>query len=682
MAQTIRINKVAFGSEVVDTHVYKVTYIDSSTGEETTSRPAFVTAKQIRTGTAVVVVLDENVQQGKLTCQSGKCFSKTFPFSWDVAATSTPTPTAVTDTPTPTPTYTTTPAVLGPTDTPTPTPTDTNTPTPTVTTTITPTPTNLVEEYYALQKCIDNSIARTANTTAGGSFQVNDIVVDGSGAYYIVTGVTNNISNNIGTVSATGLPSCPAAPTEYQPSVTTLGETDLGTTSATLNGTISDVGNPNYTVKGFVYVQGTGTPTLANTVINVSGTASGNFNAPLTGLTPGQGYTYRAYATNSIGTTYGDTRLVTANLVGYYQLQDCSTLSTNHRSQQTIEELALGNSDRVTAGGTTYIVVGSTNDVEIPSVGTVTDTGLQGCPATERYYNYEECDGGGITGVAKWPSGTSLSNGQSFFNGQCFRITTETSGPNFGDFDLTGYDIYNDCTECNGVNNPTPTPTSTETITPTPTGTETVTPTPTSTSTPTPTPTSTPEPSYYLFDECEGAGQVVAQIVAPLDVNLRYVDFTVSPAKYYTYTGNSVNPAGYTVNNNLQPTGNTDYDCPSVATVTPPPATYTTNPGSSTSLSGTGTNSLTFTIAVGSSPFTFKAKMIANTGSGTANVTLAINGETITTGTQSLSASAVSNITTVGSITLPANGTYTAVITLNANSSGGLYSTVGQLVEA
>ena len=209
------------------------------------------------------------------------------------------------------------------------------------------------------------------------------------------------------------------------------------------------------------------------------------------------------------------------------------------------------------------------------------------------------------------------------------------------------------------------------------------------TATPTPvpntsTPTPTPQTTYYIFDACDGGETILATLgTAPLTDRLRYVDYSQTPNKYFVYTGNTTtSTTGYTVNSNLESTGFDQYECLSPTTTpTPPIATYTTSPGSSTSVSGTGSNSLTFTIEIGSSPYTFAAKMTANTGSGTANVTLAVNGQTISTGPRSLSAAETSSVTTAGTITLAANSTYTAVITLDATSDGGFYSTIGQLVE-
>ena len=160
MAQTIKINKVVFGTEVIDTHVYKVTYIDSITGEETMTQPAFVSAGQIRTGKAVIVVRDENVREAKLTCQTGKCFEKTYPVTWqslscnftilldEPTAVPTPTPTStlpgVTPSNTPASTPNSTPAST-PASTPNSTPASTPASTPGGTPPVTPTPTGTIQ---------------------------------------------------------------------------------------------------------------------------------------------------------------------------------------------------------------------------------------------------------------------------------------------------------------------------------------------------------------------------------------------------------------------------------------------------------------------------------------------------------------------------------------------------------
>jgi len=97
------------------------------------------------------------------------------------------------------------------------------------------------------------------------------------------------------------------------PSMTTGATTNLAQTSFTQEGNITSTNNANPTVRGFVYLQGSsGDPTLANTVVNESGSfGTGAYTLNITGLTANTSYRIRAYATNTFGTGYGDTITVT-----------------------------------------------------------------------------------------------------------------------------------------------------------------------------------------------------------------------------------------------------------------------------------------------------------------------------------------------------------------------------------
>ncbi|NQT71991.1 MAG: hypothetical protein HQ553_04375, partial [Chloroflexi bacterium] len=90
------------------------------------------------------------------------------------------------------------------------------------------------------------------------------------------------------------------------PAVTSEPVTNVGTSSATADGIIMDLGNPNPTAHGFVW-NISGTPTIADNLTD-SGTASatGAFSSALTSLTPNTTHYVRAYATNAVGTTYGN----------------------------------------------------------------------------------------------------------------------------------------------------------------------------------------------------------------------------------------------------------------------------------------------------------------------------------------------------------------------------------------
>ena len=76
--------------------------------------------------------------------------------------------------------------------------------------------------------------------------------------------------------------------------------------TATLNGTIETVGDPAYTERGFVYGL-THNPTIDdNTKKVVSGNGTGAFSTSVTELEMNKTYYIRAYATNVVGTFYGD----------------------------------------------------------------------------------------------------------------------------------------------------------------------------------------------------------------------------------------------------------------------------------------------------------------------------------------------------------------------------------------
>ncbi|OQP67820.1 FISUMP domain-containing protein [Niastella populi] len=100
----------------------------------------------------------------------------------------------------------------------------------------------------------------------------------------------------------------PAPPTA--PAVTTAPLTNVTSSSATTGGTILTNGNAAITQNGIVLSQTNATPTLTDSVI-AGTTASGSFTINLTGLDFNRTYYIRAFATNSVGTGYGD--VVTLN---------------------------------------------------------------------------------------------------------------------------------------------------------------------------------------------------------------------------------------------------------------------------------------------------------------------------------------------------------------------------------
>ncbi len=101
------------------------------------------------------------------------------------------------------------------------------------------------------------------------------------------------------------------------PTVITTSAASVSGTSETLNGSITATGNANTTVRGFNY----GLTTAYGSITTQTGSfGTGPFNTTITGLVCKTAYHFRAYATNSAGTSYGaDMNFTTA---------DCSIVVT------------------------------------------------------------------------------------------------------------------------------------------------------------------------------------------------------------------------------------------------------------------------------------------------------------------------------------------------------------------
>ena len=89
------------------------------------------------------------------------------------------------------------------------------------------------------------------------------------------------------------------------PAVTTGGSSIITATTATPSGTIDNTGCAPITAYGIEYSTSSGFPEGTGTPAPGSNLSGGNSSVNLTGLSPNTRYYYKAYATNSIGTTYG-----------------------------------------------------------------------------------------------------------------------------------------------------------------------------------------------------------------------------------------------------------------------------------------------------------------------------------------------------------------------------------------
>jgi len=100
------------------------------------------------------------------------------------------------------------------------------------------------------------------------------------------------------------------APPATIPVVATAALTNITSSGATAGGSIVSDGGAAVTASGVVWSKSNATPTLADSVI-AGTTSSGTFTTDVTGLDFNTSYYIRAFATNSVGTGYGE--VVTLN---------------------------------------------------------------------------------------------------------------------------------------------------------------------------------------------------------------------------------------------------------------------------------------------------------------------------------------------------------------------------------
>lgn len=110
----------------------------------------------------------------------------------------------------------------------------------------------------------------------------------------------------------------------------------VSATSVMLTGTVADDLRSTITSRGFAYST-LQYPTLADGSVSVGG-ALGDFTATVTGLQPGTTYYVRAYATNGVGTAYGE--------------QQTFTTPSGLPTVQTAVEVTLTGSGTAQCGGT------------------------------------------------------------------------------------------------------------------------------------------------------------------------------------------------------------------------------------------------------------------------------------------------------------------------------------------
>ena len=181
----------------------------------------------------------------------------------------------------------------------------------------------------------DNS---TSDGTGTGTFSSNITGLSPSTTYYVRAYATNSVGTAYGnevTFTTQDL---------QLPTLTTTAVSSITLTSASSGGNISDDGGASVTARGICWSTSTSPTTANNSTTEGSGT--GIFSSNMTGLSPNTTYYVRAYATNSVGTAYGNEVSFTTQAI------QVATLTTTAVTSITLTTAVSGGNITSDGGGT------------------------------------------------------------------------------------------------------------------------------------------------------------------------------------------------------------------------------------------------------------------------------------------------------------------------------------------
>jgi len=154
------------------------------------------------------------------------------------------------------------------------------------------------------------SNSKTSNGTGTGTFTSSITGLTASTTYHVRAYATNSVGTSYGSDQQFATTSSSTAPV-----VTTTTPSSITQTTASSGGNVTADGGASVTARGVCWST-SANPTTSNSKTS-NGTGTGTFTSSITGLTASTTYHVRAYATNSVGTSYGsDQQFTTAGSVG------------------------------------------------------------------------------------------------------------------------------------------------------------------------------------------------------------------------------------------------------------------------------------------------------------------------------------------------------------------------------
>ena len=253
------------------------------------------------------------------------------------------------------------------------------------------------------------TIANSKNTESGGtgSFTSDLEGLTHSTKYYLRAYATNSAGTAYGNeVTFVTLTPAPVAPT-----LTTTEITGITQTTATGGGNITSDGGATVSARGVCWSTSTN-PTIALSTKTADGIGTGSFTSSLAGLTAGTTYYVRSYATNSVGTAYGNELSFTTTSSAAALVPTITTTAVSALASTTVSSGGYITSDggaAVTARGVCWSVSANpTIAFSTTSDGTgsgIYGSSLTGLTANTTYY---------VRAYATNSAGTAYGNEISF----------------------------------------------------------------------------------------------------------------------------------------------------------------------------------------------------------------------------------------------------------------------------